>query len=232
MVGKLPLWPDRVRKAEQGDCVPVSVKWGSWHLPTVGLLIQLNFGLVSGRIQTQVRDSRILSPDPHASPPSPSDWLAPYSFFNLELLQPPAAVSLCTPTGHLLMPASTPGPGAGLLLAGEQRSGLEVAGDNPPTMLVLAQSGWLLGTDCCLSLLREERLPVSGLQQDASLARGPEFLAGARCCWAATLATSLGWKLCRPTASGWTPWLVPGVGPSPGGCTLFSSGKHGQMLSI
>lgn len=36
----------------------------------------------------------------------------------------------------------------------------------------------------------------------------------------------------RPAAPGWMPRLVPGVGPSPGGCMLFSSGEQRQMLSI
>ena len=36
VVGKLPLRPDCIWKAEQGGCVPVYIKWGSWHLLTVG----------------------------------------------------------------------------------------------------------------------------------------------------------------------------------------------------
>lgn len=33
----------------------MSAKWGSWHLPAFGVLIQLGVvGLMNGRIQTQV----------------------------------------------------------------------------------------------------------------------------------------------------------------------------------
>lgn len=146
--------------------MPVSVKWGSQRLPTLGYLMQFQVtGLVSSRSGTQVP-------------------LTPES-------------SLLT-----LMP------------------------------LHQARVARLLGTSCCLVVSQEEGLAVSELQEAASPACSPEFLAGARCCWAATLATSLEWRLYRPAAPGQMPCLVPGVGPSPGGCTLFSSGKHRQMLSI
>ena len=84
----------------------------------------------------------------------------------------------------------------------------------------------LLGTSCCLVASQEEGLAVSEPQPAASPARGPEFLAGARCCLAAAWATSLEWRLHRPAAPGRPPRLLPGVGPSPGGWTLCSSGKH------
>lgn len=81
-------------------------------------------------------------------------------------------------------------------------------------------------------VLQEGVLAVSELQQAASPAHGPEFLAGARHCWAATLATSPGGGSPAPQPLdgrlGWS----PGWAPPQGGCTCFSSGKHRQMLSI
>lgn len=89
---------------------------------------------------------------------------------------------------------------------------------------------WLLGTSCCLMVLQEVGLAVSELQQAASPAHGPEFLAGARRGWAATLATlpGRGSTALQPLDGrlGWSPgWAPPQA-------AVLSSGKHRQMLSI
>lgn len=94
------------------------------------------------------------------------------------------------------------------------RRGAEKAAWGPRSFLKLSSVGhqvaWLLGTSCCLT-------PGGGVCQNC------------RNCFPCTWSSAPSWRqtvgLPRwpswPAAPGWMPWLVPGVGPSPGSCAVL-----------
>lgn len=110
--------------------------------------------------------------------------------------------SVCCPlcfSGHLLPLSFPPSPPANPratlrahIFDRRTEKGLGAPGGSSEPFSLQHRVVWLLGTSCCLMVLQEGVLAVSELQQAASPAHGPEFLAGARHCWAATLATSPG----------------------------------------
>lgn len=99
---------------------------------------------------------------------------------------------------QLVLPVflSIPEPFLGFLPAGEQRR--QHGAHNCKLSSVGHQVAWLLGTSCCLTTGGGHARTVG----NASPARGPQLLAGAKHCWAATLAL--------PACS---PWMDALAGP-------------------
>lgn len=188
VVGKLPeglTWG-----AEAVSCV---CKTGGQHLPALGVF-DPSRGDSAGEWQDlnpSAPDCRILAAQPDAFPPSRRDLADPLRLCCCGVSEAPVCCPLCTSEGHLLPPAFIPpaNPRAtlGIHVFGRRaEKGVGVPAGSSECSRVEHRVVWLLGTSCCLMVLPEAGLAVS------AAAHGPEFLAGARRCWAATPATLLG----------------------------------------